>query len=148
MLLCNEGAQPRWLISYKSRQTWIPLGGSRRRQSLSRQLARYGDQMNAIMRMGITLPFVGFYSTPAQPPSNDFDDAIKNCRFLQQMGSERLKAAILAPVARAKLACCKMVSSTTNKSDSGADATNSSSGKAPKQFMFNLGIWTVSLTFD
>lgn len=64
------------------------------------------------------------------------------------MGSECLKAAIPTPVARAKLACCKMVASTSNKSDSGVDATNGSSGKSPKQFMFNLGIWTVSLTFD
>lgn len=51
-------------------------------------------------------------------------------------------------IAKAKLACCKMGASTTNKSDSGADATNSSSGKSPKQFMFNLRIWTASLTFD
>lgn len=51
-------------------------------------------------------------------------------------------------IAKAKLACYKMVASTINKSDSGADATNSSSGKSPKQVMFNLRIWTVSLTFD
>lgn len=70
--------------------------------------------------------------------------------LLKITGSYRkcLKAAILAPVAKTKLACCKMVASTSNKSDSGVDATNSSSGKSPKQFMFNLRIWTACLTFD
>lgn len=64
------------------------------------------------------------------------------------MGSECLKAAIPAPVAKAKLAGCKMVAPTTNKSDCGVDVTTSSPGKASKPFMFHLGIWTTSLTFD
>lgn len=64
------------------------------------------------------------------------------------MGSECLKTAIPTPVVGAKLPCCKMVVSATNKSDCGTDATNSSSGEPSKQLMVNLGIWTVSLTFD
>lgn len=64
------------------------------------------------------------------------------------MGSACLKAAILTPVIRAKLPWYKMVASAMNKSDYGTDAMNSTSGEASKQFMFNLGIWTVSLTFD
>lgn len=73
---------------------------------------------------------------------------LKSYRFLQKTGSVCLKAAILNPAVRAKLPCFKMVASATNKSDCGTSATNSSSGEASKQFMFNLGIWTVSLTFD
>jgi len=84
------------------------------------------------MRMGITLLLLVFILLLLSLHQNDFDDVIKNCRFLQKVGSECLKTAISAPVARAKLACCKMVSSTTNKSDSGVDVTNSGIGKAPK----------------
>lgn len=87
-----------------------------------------------------------FHSRSASTKMNSMR-LLKNHKFLPKMGSVCLKAAILTPVIRAKLPWYKMVASAMNKSDYGTDA-RSSSGEASKQFMFNLGIWTVSLTFD
>lgn len=91
---------------------------------------------------------VGFYSAPARRRQNDLDDVVRSRRLVQGTGSDCLTAATAAPAARAKAASCDAALSTTTQSDSGVDAASGSSGKAPEQFMFHLGTWTASPTFD